>query len=44
MLLHSNTKSSCEIDASQQGKKLLNKEAEESMALEAVTRQPVKTL
>jgi hypothetical protein len=37
------TPSLFEIDASQQGQKPLNTEAEESMATQAITRQPVKT-
>jgi hypothetical protein len=42
--LRSNAKSSCETDVSQRGQNTQNKEAEESTALEAVTRrQPVKT-
>jgi hypothetical protein len=42
-LLCSNAESCCEIDASQRGQKPLNTETYGSVALEAVTRQPVKT-
>jgi hypothetical protein len=41
--LRSNAESSCEIDNSQEEQKPLSTEAEEATALEAVTRQPVKT-